>query len=294
MKKYILSLLVAVGLIGSASAQLVAQWKLDGNANDSIGSANGTTAGVTYTDSVINGYHRTVANFDGTGGIIFNNNISNLQVGSSLTVSAWVNVSYWGSSGGNNDFAVFTTGNPTSFPSNPHQAAIFAGFSQNYSDFSLDSVDAYPYRVFASSRSSIVNTTDPVTDWSQRTLGITTYQWNLLTWVYDGSNVCSYLNGNVLFQNESYSNGSNLSPYSPISMASIGVDNGVSPQGPIFNGLMSDVQLYNIALSSSQVYQLYTLQSAPEPSTYALFGIGSIGLLMVMLWKKGSLMNRCF
>jgi len=53
-------------------------------------------------------------------------------------------------------------------------------------------------------------------------------------------------------------------------------------------GSIDDLQFYNTALSSSQVSQLYTLQSAPEPSTYALFGIGTIGLLMVMQRKKAA------
>jgi len=48
------------------------------------------------------------------------------------------------------------------------------------------------------------------------------------------------------------------------------------------------LSFYNTALSSSQVSQLYTLQSAPEPSTYALFGIGAIGMLMVIRRKKAA------
>jgi hypothetical protein len=47
-----------------------------------------------------------------------------------------------------------------------------------------------------------------------------------------------------------------------------------------------DITILNTSLSPSEVSSLYTLQSAPEPSTYALFGIGAIGLLMVMRRKK--------
>jgi Concanavalin A-like lectin/glucanases superfamily/PEP-CTERM motif len=288
MKKPILSLLIAVGLIGSASATViptpVAEWKLDGNANDSVGSADGNAAGVTYVDSIINGYHTTVANFDGTGGIIFNNNLSNLKVGSSFTVSAWVNVNNWGASGGNNDFTVFAMGNPTHWPDNPHQAALYVGFSQNNSDFSLYGKDDYP--VNSEGTASRASTTIiPYNSWNDRYLAITSATWNLLTWTYDGSQINSYLNGTLLYQNGSWANASNISPYSNFSNAYIGIDNGVSPQGPIFNGLMSDVQIYNTALSSSDVQQLY---AAPEPSTYALFGLGAIGMLMVMRRKTAA------
>jgi hypothetical protein len=56
--------------------------------------------------------------------------------------------------------------------------------------------------------------------------------------------------------------------------------------GQFYQGLISDVGIWNTALSSSQVSSLYTLQSAPEPSTYALFGIGAIALLMVLRRKR--------
>jgi len=283
MKKHILSLLVAVGLIGNASAQLVAQWKLDGNANDSIGSANGTAPGVTWTDSVINGYHRTVASFDGTGGIIFNSNLASIPLVGPLSISAWVNVSDWSYSGGNNDFVVFSA---ETDPNSQHRAGVFAGFSQNYSDFSLFSTeDNYQSGSTTSSRASIVNSTAPVTDWSQRTLGISTDQWNLFTWVYDSSNIVSYLNGNVLYKNEGLSSTPNILSGDAVSLASIG-QTYFPNIDPNFIGKMSDVRIYNSAMSSSDVSTLYTLQSAPEPSTYALFGIGAIGLLMVMRRKK--------
>jgi len=52
------------------------------------------------------------------------------------------------------------------------------------------------------------------------------------------------------------------------------------------NGSISDLRIYNRALSQNEVTALYTLQSAPESSTYALSGIGAIGMLLVMRRKK--------
>jgi len=49
---------------------------------------------------------------------------------------------------------------------------------------------------------------------------------------------------------------------------------------------IDDLNIWNTALSSSEVSQLYTLESAPEPSTYALLGIGAVGMLMVLRRKR--------
>jgi hypothetical protein len=55
---------------------------------------------------------------------------------------------------------------------------------------------------------------------------------------------------------------------------------------PTIVGSIDDLQFYNTALTSQQVSQLYGMQSVPEPSTYALFGLGAIGMLMMMRRKK--------
>ena len=51
---------------------------------------------------------------------------------------------------------------------------------------------------------------------------------------------------------------------------------------------ITDIGVWNKALTTNQVSELYTqqAQSVPEPSTYALFGIGAIGILMVLRRKK--------
>jgi hypothetical protein len=77
MKTPILSLLVAVGLIGSASASiltgdltngLVAFWQLNGNANDSVGGYNGTINGATPTTDQF-GNPNGALSFDGSNDI---------------------------------------------------------------------------------------------------------------------------------------------------------------------------------------------------------------------------------
>jgi hypothetical protein len=77
---------------------------------------------------------------------------------------------------------------------------------------------------------------------------------------------------------------------------------GGSPTfGEYFKGVMDNAFIFNDALNSSQISDLQTNgpgdvtglthivpadYSVPEPSTYALFGIGAIGMLLVMRRKK--------
>ena len=287
MKKPILSLLVAIGLIGNIQSavipSLVAQWNLDGNANDSIGTANGTTTGVSYVTSNFNGFNRTVAHFDGSGGISVNN-VSGLRVGTQFTLSAWVNVSSWGNTGGNNGYSIFAAGEPSSWPGNPHEAAYLGSFNSNTVDFNMSSTDQYwSGDIRAGSRyifsNNSISTSDP--DWNQVSSGIELNKWSLLTWVFDGTNSYNYLNGNILNKWQSFNQGSSaLSPYN-FNYFQIGYNLNGDPN--IYQGLLTDLRIYNAALSSTEVSQLYAI---PEPSTYALFGIGAIGMLMVMRRKK--------
>jgi len=53
-------------------------------------------------------------------------------------------------------------------------------------------------------------------------------------------------------------------------------------------GNVVDAKLYEFSSAVDIGTFKVTLQSAPEPSTYALFGIGAIGLLMVMRRKKAA------
>ena len=53
-------------------------------------------------------------------------------------------------------------------------------------------------------------------------------------------------------------------------------------------GNVADAKLYEFSSAVDIGTFKVTLQSAPEPSTYALFGIGTIGLLMVLRRKKAA------
>jgi hypothetical protein len=54
------------------------------------------------------------------------------------------------------------------------------------------------------------------------------------------------------------------------------------------SGSFSDISDFNTAnwLNTTELQLTYTYTAVPEPSTYALFGLGAIGMLMVMRRKK--------
>ena len=100
MKKNILPLLVAVGLIGSASAQvptgdlangLVAYYSLNGNANDSVGGNNGTPIGDPAATTDRFGNLSGALLFNGINQSIAAADQNFPKISNSFTLSIWVN-----------------------------------------------------------------------------------------------------------------------------------------------------------------------------------------------------------
>jgi hypothetical protein len=258
MKKYILSLLFVLGLIGSASAQtptgdlangLVSFYSFNGNANDSVGGNNGTAYGATQTadqfGNPIGAYY-----FDGINNYI--NTTARFSTGNAAkSFSIWFNPSVikrgWLIDGGLNQdgqaFGLF-------YESNYSPGLLFHGNNTYDVLVSNDTQAGYWYNAVVT---------------------------------YDGSTLDCYLNGTLRASSTVTLNTS----FSDILIGSrLDASNSEQPTDAYFKGVIDNVGIWNTALSSSQVSQLYTLQSAPEPSTYALFGIGAIGMLMVMRRKK--------
>jgi hypothetical protein len=110
--------------------------------------------------------------------------------------------------------------------------------------------------------------------------------WHQITYVYSGSISSSqiYIDGNLQSGVVGFSNQTDtLSTLNtPLTVGyNFGWINDVGNS-------VDDIGVWNRALSSTEVTQLYAAQSVPEPSTCALFGIGAIGMLMVMRKKKSA------
>jgi hypothetical protein len=111
--------------------------------------------------------------------------------------------------------------------------------------------------------------------------------WNHVASVYSGSasNISLFLNGQLLasmsIRSASFSDQLSLSN-TPIH---VGVQPGQDISGNM-KGMMDDVMIYNRALSTNEVSQLYASQSVPEPSTYALLFLGGAASLWVFKRRK--------
>jgi hypothetical protein len=256
MKKILLPILVAVGIVGSASASvltgnltngLVAYYSLAGNASDSYGSGN---TGVVY--------------------------------GATPSIDRFGNPnSAYSFNGANENIEI-----PGSFPSGNSDRTISIWFKPNIQFGSLYSF-GYQSLDYIDGRFSVLM------GWGGT---------DNIAFVGAGSNMNCYapnLSGNWHLCTIISSN----------SFVSLFIDSGLIGSGSIsldtrsgyplvigasgfateyFNGSLSDLGIWNTALTPQQVSQLYALQSVPEPSTYALFGLGVIGMLMVMRRKKSA------
>jgi len=268
MKKLILFLLVAVGLIGGstpAKAQvtgdlangLVSFYSFNGNANDSVGGNNGTVYGAALSNDRFGNLNSSYDLTDNT--YISLGSGSSLQMGTSdYTLAAWIKCNQYDPD--RYIISRYDTYSPgyglgTGQNGGPYAFIATAGYGQDR-DFRGGS---------------------DLNDGS----------WHSLVATYKRDDQLKvYLDGNILLNINTGNYGIDISSLNSDILSSVPCYIGKQEGGTSFIGKIDDVGIWNTALSSSQVSSLYTLQSAPEPSTYALFGIGAIGVLLVRRRQK--------
>jgi hypothetical protein len=268
MKKFILSTILTVGLTGSASASvltgdltngLVAYYKFNGSFND-------VTANLSA--AVNSGAFFTSDRFGNTNGAIgFNGSqYATIQgLGSVLSGSTGITISGW------------------YFANTP----FTSGFIENAYNSSSTSIRFTAYQSILFSNLGVWGNTATINPGWGALVTTDTFQyskWHQMVGVISlGDKPKLYLDGiECSFQMEP------LIQFSPVVFDApycIGTS-WEYPWGPrtgtgyMMDGAISDLLFYDRAFSSTQVSQLYALQSVPEPSTYALFGIGALALVV--------------
>jgi hypothetical protein len=264
MKKLILSLLAAVGIIGSASASvltgdltngLVAYYGFKGNAIDAVGGYNGTIIGDLISTSDRYGNTSSAYYFDNAPDNWGHQ--SYIDLGSSIPINSDFSINMWFSLGatqpGKSYALISKRGDDNLWASGAWQ-------------FYLHTYDPDSLVSWGGTENGIMN---------EATIYNSTYtlnEWYMATFTRSGNNYKSYINGNLV----SSFNGYVVNNDKSITIGAIysGAQNYSLP------GSIDDIGFWNSSLTSTQVSQLYALQSVPEPSTYALFGIGTLALVI--------------
>ena len=228
---------------------LVGYWPFCGNANDESGNGNnGTVNGATLTTDRF-GNANSAYSFDGVNDIITLNAIP-MQNG---TISIWFEESVLNNSNPNNGHPPI--GSQLIGQGTGHQPSV------TYCDFALGISSYNGGPEYYSFENSAVNSW---TDYSLGTVGNNSV-WNNIVIVIDGTQLSMYLNGS-LFSSTTLSNAL-LNSGAPLSFGGRYVfqsSNGIYYHN-FFKGNLDDICIYNRALTSAEISQLYTDPSTTPP-----------------------------
>jgi len=243
---------------GNLANGLIGYYALDGNANDTGSTNNGVPTNLTYSTNrfgvagaagnfsqgqTLNQAYVTIPNFS---------TLNNYPV----TYSAWFTL---------NNLASGTSGSIMTLIGKEAQdnlnegaiALMTGGVSGPYTN-------KMTYVAFSSPEENLVTSFTPDT-------GV----WYNLIFTYAADETATfYLNGSQITQ-QVFENLSNKDMPFRIGSSSSSV-NSLNHQRPSWDGLIDDVAVYNRALTSTEVTELYNFQVVPEPSTYALIGMGGL------------------
>ncbi len=246
----------AIGALAAAGADafLVAHWKLDGDADDSVGVNHGVVHGAQFTDGVLG----DALVFDGIDDYVLGSTSPFDFADTTFTVSAWFKKSdaEYGmivSEGGKNAgwfLAVYPTG----------QIKVLLKKSNSYDAYTAMTTNAY---------------TDG--QWHHVAAVITTD-----TSGSSGNNADIYVDGNLVgvIHNK-------IGPYSP---STTGWTIGTREAGYnyFFKGIIDDVRIYNKALSADEIAGIYSALevsvdikpgSCPNPLNVKSFGVLPVAIL---------------
>lgn len=225
-------------------------WRFEGNANDALGTNNGTGNNVTYGSSV--GRFNRGAYFNGSNSNIVLPNASAIKPTGNFTISFWIRTL----SGINNDQSVFSC-------------------------FQIDNGKFWGFRTHIESN----NVVDCIiargtgetsgTDFVQTNGGpiVADGTWHHVTWTWDGSYINIYVDG-VFAKKSACSFGP---VYDAGSQPRIGNDYQSLVEGNYFQGSLDDVAIWSRALTADEIASLYNSYSKDKVFSVECWGGGGNG-----------------
>ena len=243
---------VILVLAGTVSADLnnglVAYYPFNGNADDSVGNNNGTVYGAQWTAGYIDG----ALSFDGDGDYVEIADDDSLDLTGGATLAAWINtnsLTTWQGIVGRWNFA-----------GSPDKESILLDLGPDLDNklwfwISTDGTDSTTTNV--TSNLQLTNT------------------WYHVVATYDATTMRLYVNGQE--ENSTPKSGNIFVSDTEwnIGACNYGGTPANNHQKSFFNGLIDDVRIYDRALSSTEVTELYNI---PEPATLLLLGLGVVTL----------------
>lgn len=198
---------------------MIAEYKLDGNANDTWG--NHTTGTVSGATSISNCIQSSCYSFNGASDYIELPDASDLRMTTGGTISAWI---YPKSLGGNNRGRIV-------------DKTTDINASNGYN------IRLYDNNVLMSMNSSGSNIASP-------TNGIKFNQWQLITVSFNGSGRQMYINGIAVSQDSQPS-------LPPNSAGVTRIGNSAFSTSYAFDGYIDEVRMYNTVVPTSQIKEHY-------------------------------------
>lgn len=221
------------GLNGTLLNGLAAYYPLCGNANDQSGNGhNGTVTGATLTADRF-GNANSAYSFNGTSNFIEVPDNNLLDLSNNFTISLWMKIS---------DYSVTLASDPQSTVlSKPRQAGMATGYCISaYYNLNLNKF-SFNYNTGTSGGNQTSNAANPLNTWIN------------VIYTYDGSTSKLYKNG-VL---DSSSIISYVLPNFPTSLFFGKEFDNSSTSKRYFKGLIDDIGIWNRALTTQEVTQLY-------------------------------------
>ena len=203
-------------------ANLVSWWLADGDASDIVMSNNGL---LKNGAAFTTGMVGSAFNFDGVDDYVAVSDDPSLNPIHAITVDAWINRSSL-----DNDYGPVVVKRPNNNSGYTLEAA--------YGDIA--------FHVYVSGRGYV----------SSPFATLPTDQWVHVAGVYDGSTISLYLNGNLI--------GSNTSAPGAIHVESgeLGIGHDQANPDRFYKGLVDEVEIFDRALSASEIQAIYTAGSA--------------------------------
>jgi len=255
MKRCIVGLvaLVVLVVVGHVEAGLVAQWKLDGNGDDSADNHDGTVYGATGTEDRF-GNANSAMFFDGSTDYIDVSHHADLTPTNAMTISAWFKASS------------FNLGS-YSWPAivKKYNDAEVAGYAMEIG------------QVWEGTPKAGGGVGTGTGNHAPAPFPVETDTWYFHAMVYEydgtgqstmtrffGADFQALQSATTTFDGQLKDSETNLN---------IGRDNWNTGDLRYFHGIIDDVRIYNEALSSQQINDLYTV---PEPSSALLLTAGGV------------------